>query len=463
MAERFDSQMPPRIPANEVDFHPHSFCDPGGRLFRWEGEIYRGITPRWSPLLRRLLQSGIVSSLVDRGLLIDTKLVPWVLDGYESVLWHRSVQFPSYPNEWCPPMFKQAVVTILDLTIELAGHGLTLQDAHPWNLLIDGTAPVYVDLTSIAALRDESVWPAQDEFNRFCLYPLLLMSHGYDRIARGLLATDEGVLPEYVDKLARASVFGPTVNSLARFLTSTIRSRLRRLMRIHEEKSVRERLCRLRSEIQDLGFPYMDARKDASAPMSSQQSGSLEDPMPSQAKQKAITQVIERLQTRTLLGAGRDHACYALAAARSGMHAVTFSSDISEVATLHRTASKEQLPVLPLVMDIAKPTPSMGIGNHWFIAAAERLQCETVLALDVVQELVSRRHLDFRRTIECVTEFASKWLLIEWDESWRPEAEEPPLEPNSLEHVVVELRKRFREVRVIESHPAPSALLICEK
>ena len=44
-------------------------------------------------------------------------------------------------------------------------------------------------------------WSAYDEFCRFCLYPLLLMSHGEDRIARLLMWEDNGVLKPDVLKL----------------------------------------------------------------------------------------------------------------------------------------------------------------------------------------------------------------------------------------------------------------------
>ncbi len=42
-SETMSRSIQPVIPQDGVDFHPHSFGDPAGRLFRWNGEIYRGI------------------------------------------------------------------------------------------------------------------------------------------------------------------------------------------------------------------------------------------------------------------------------------------------------------------------------------------------------------------------------------------------------------------------------------
>src|SRR5678815_3981698 len=94
----------------------------------------------------------------------------------QMVVRHRMVPFTSYPEEWCPAMLKDAALTLLDLLVELARCGLTLKDAHPWNLLFDRGRPVYVDLVSITPLVDER-WRNEAEFRRFYLHPLLLMAH----------------------------------------------------------------------------------------------------------------------------------------------------------------------------------------------------------------------------------------------------------------------------------------------
>src|SRR4051812_4704844 len=164
------------IPYCEVHFHPHSFADPAGRLFWWNGQLYRGITAEWAGLFRRLFRDDEIQRLVDRGLLQETELTHLTLDGYALVVRHRPIPFTSYPNEWCAAMLKDAAFTIIDLVMELGQRGLTLKDAHPWNVLFDAYKPVYVDLTSIIPIEHNASWPGGGEFCRFCLYPLLLMA-----------------------------------------------------------------------------------------------------------------------------------------------------------------------------------------------------------------------------------------------------------------------------------------------
>src|SRR6185295_16755622 len=83
-----------------------------------------------------------------------------------------------------------AALLVLDLQATLATRGLTLQDAHTWNVLFDGVRPVFVDFGSIAA-QTADVWRAEQEFYEFFIHPLRLMAAGYGRIARRLMHDHE--------------------------------------------------------------------------------------------------------------------------------------------------------------------------------------------------------------------------------------------------------------------------------
>src|SRR5690349_8400138 len=135
--------------AGGLTFHAHSFADDAGRLF-WRGpQLCRGINAEHAPFIAHLFDDSVIDDLVERGLLIESELTDLAVDRYAMIVRHRVVPFVSYPNEWCAAMLKDAALTIIDLVTELSRRGLTLKDAHPWNLLFDFTRPVYVDLTSI--------------------------------------------------------------------------------------------------------------------------------------------------------------------------------------------------------------------------------------------------------------------------------------------------------------------------
>ena len=240
------------IPPGGVEFHPHSFADSHGRLFRWKGELYRGIRVEQADFFSRLFRDGVIQDLIERGLLIETEPTALKLDGYELIVRHKSVPFPSYPNEWCAGMLKDASVCMLDLQIELTRRNLSLKDAHPWNILFDGFKPVFVDLTSIVPLGENSTWPAYDEFCRFCYYPLILMCHGRERVARSLIAEYEGVLRSDLSVLPRRFALSPFA---LRKVIDRVLKPVRLLKKIDAQSSQLDFFERLKRDVERINVP----------------------------------------------------------------------------------------------------------------------------------------------------------------------------------------------------------------
>src|SRR5947209_8392212 len=116
------------IPTEEVKFNPQSFQDPAGRIFTWNGGVYRGISAESAPFLARFVQSDTHAKLVAAGLLIDTEVTDLAIDGFDLVLRHRLLPFVSYPFEWSAAMLKAAALTIINLAIEVHAHGMMLKD-----------------------------------------------------------------------------------------------------------------------------------------------------------------------------------------------------------------------------------------------------------------------------------------------------------------------------------------------
>src|SRR6186997_2035740 len=116
------------LPESEIAYHPLSFLDKAGRLFTWNGKLYRGINPSQEARIDHLFSSGLIPRLVERGLFVATERAPFRTEKYALVVHHQRIPFVSYPDEWCAPMFKDAVLSLLDLLIELARAGHTLDD-----------------------------------------------------------------------------------------------------------------------------------------------------------------------------------------------------------------------------------------------------------------------------------------------------------------------------------------------
>ena len=438
------------IPTEELSFHPHSFADDAGRLFWWNGQLRRGINSEHAPFFERLFRDGVIQSLVERGLLIESELTGQAVDGYAMVVRHRVIPFISYPNEWCAAMLKEAALTIIDLALELAPRGLTLKDAHPWNLLFDASNPVFADLTSIAPQKDESSWPAYDEFCRFCYYPLILMSHGQERLARSLLPEYEGVLRKELLTVMRGSA--PSAFVLSKLLGRGLRS----IQSLFENGSggrhpVLTFLKRVRRDVEKIQLPRYESK---------QRELSDERISPSRfdwtPQQQALGRILDELEPGTVLDLSRGATWTSILSALAGRSVVSITTDPSRATAIYETARDKGLPILPLIIDFIKPTPSVGYPNHYSIAATERLKCDMVIALGLADRIAVENHFSFELIAEGLSSFSKRWLIADFARCEGEAANE------RLDGFINALRKRFSRVRILSSD-AERSVLLCEK
>jgi len=460
-----------QIPYNEIVFHPLSSADPSGRLFWWEGRLYRAINADLASLYRWLFNEGIVQRLVNKGLLIETEVTSLRVDNYKMVLRHRELPFVSYPYEWCAAMLKDAAITVINTEIELAQHGLTLQDAHPWNVLFDGPKPLYVDFGSIVSAQPSALWPAHDEFCRFFVYPLYLMTKGYGRIARWLLHDyDHGVLKSDLIALTRKSSLGLMLRSMAKqCVPRPFRSELRKglalvkSMLLPVTHSRLDFLQQVRREVEGIIIPSLKT----------EWSDYYDDSFPSfspsdewMAKHISVHQVLSDLRPGSVLDIGSNRGWYSQLAALQGSQVVAFDVDESCVTQLYRDTKEKSLPIIPLVMDFRNPSPGYGLCNKLLAPATERLKCDMVIALALVHHLVFKQHLNFDQITDGLSIFTKRRLLVEFiphNDKYVREWWSEKFSWYVLDNFISALRKRFRDVKVLPSYPEPRVLLICEK
>jgi hypothetical protein len=455
-----------RIPYDDVTFHPHSFGDPDGRLFWWQGELYRGIKDERADFFKRLFDHGVIEKLAAQKLLIESEPTGLALDGYAMVIRHRCVPFVSYPQEWCAAMFKDAARAYLDLIAELVPQGLTLRDTHPWNLLFDGCSPVYVDLTSIRSMPPSGQCIVHDKYRRYYLYPLLLMAHGQERIARHLLPDYEGISSEEFSLLMgqpRPTARMALKDRVKRAVPDSYRERLKRGLEsfglLHSRKA-RQRsqldcLLTLRSELESIRLPAVDDdRSEADSILFSQD---LSASVP-----ERLERIIAELQPGSILTIGAARRVSSRLATLAQRRVVAFDKDSTRVTRLYYDGRDKNLPLLPLVMDFIDPTPSRGLQSHLCMAAAQRLQCDMVLPFGLIDRMVERS-LRFDQVVDGLAQFARRYLIVD---SVPLKADERKLKSYSwytAENFINALSKKFRKIRSCSAHARDGGLLVCER
>ncbi len=495
---------------DELVVHTSSGGDWNGTLFFWSGSLYRGIGPQRAPFYAELFRAGLVQRLCERKLLIDSRIVELPIERFPMVVKHRTIPFVSYPVEWSFGMLKQAALLILDLEIELVPHGLSIHDAHPWNVVFDGVEPYFVDLGAIMPLSDDSIWdfsrayplwPAYEQFCQTLLRPLLLMSWGHFRIARGALLDYHGLTEHETWKLApfgveRSVARASRLWSSARGRTTAMATRLgRRLPLLRRRFAERSRgkpgetrglpaaaersrfLASVRERVEAIQLPqlvaggadYIGGRQDRTSYYSDLHGGRVPPLVPNEdwtPKNRAIADLIARTRPSSVLDLGSSTGWYALLAERLGSRVVATDVDEMCVEHLYRAARDRRANLLPLRMDFRSPTPGVGPCNEWLLPATARLRSDLVLALALVHHLVFKQFLTFDQIARTLAQFSHRWAVVEFmlpEDEWVRDLLRPEFAWYTLENFQNSIEKYFAQVEIFPSHPPNRRILLCEK
>ncbi len=466
-----------QIPVEEITLSPS--VDRDYRLFSWNDVPYCAVVQQRTAFTQGLFDQGVIASLVSRGLLIDTQLTDHTLDGYGLVLKHKRVSFPSYPFEWNCLMLQDAALKLLDLEIELDAHNLMLHDGHAYNVRFDGPHPVFIGFCAIVPRARSTSWQAEDEFRRFFLNPLLLMSRGQYHTAhwllrdytQGVTSSDMGALDEYAQSSShRVTDSRQTIKRLTKSVTpAPLRRQLKKSVQQVQHQlapqgsSRLERLTQMRESIAGLTFP--SSVTDWSTYCPDEKFLSFTPSPEWMAKQTATYQVLKDHKPATVLDLGSNRGWYAQLAASLGCTVAAVDVDEPSITQLYRDVRLSEANVLPLLVDFRYPAPPFGIGLAGFAGADKRLAADMVLVLALTHHLVFKQHLSFEQIVDGICFYTRRRALIEFippTDQYVSQWMSDQYDWYSLDNFMQALRARFTRIDVIPSSPEPRLLLLCE-
>jgi len=435
------------IPQTEIEFNAASYADPAGRVFRWKGGLYRGVSREFEPLLRRLLQENVLADLTVAGFLPGAELTNLETAEYPLVLKLRVINFVSYCIEWCPEMLKDAALLILDLECELTRRGFSLIDVQPWNVIFENANPRFVDLGSIQARSAMDSWVPYAQFLRFYVYPLAIMSKGGLQIGRFMMRDHT----PHISLSELQLLIPPGEGSDAPGLgpQSAHSSRLTAIQHLRAQVAAIP-----------LSLPHTDwANYDSDYP-------DLVNQDKWDDKHRSAYLALQQIKPKTVLDIACNRGWFARLAARCGAQVVAFDIDLPSVTKLYHDLRNTDIPILPLIMDFENPTPAEGICYRWVAPATQRFACDMVMAIAIVHHLVFKSQLLFDQIADGLASFNGRSLLVEFIPSddvhvrtWWSER----YAWYTLDNFCAALRRHFSRIQILPSAPKPRVYLLCEK
>jgi SAM-dependent methyltransferase len=484
--------------------------DRQGEPFLSGDRVLRGIYRGHAHDVRKVLSTCERNGLFSFGIVRTRELPsnPYPDLGYEMVLEHDRVPFITYPHEWSASMFQEAAVFHVDLFERLNAHGLTLKDWHPYNILFDGTTPVFVDFTSIIPLEAletqhhltanrpsrgfDRFWDMPSRamyqmytamFEPFFGLPLVMMHRGRHAEARRRLA--ETALNTSWNVISTAEAFAGDPIGLVRYKVSDrmIRMALAEKGPVKPRffKAVRESITSRNAAV--TGSAYSSYYEDKGEAFS-------REPQPEWTnKQRVVNDAIERFTPRSVLDLGSNTGWFSMLAAKHGCKVIAVDVDEASIDRLFGTARRESLPVVPLVANLASPLPAraaltfesepslslIGDSEPVIQSPLKRLRCDMTLALAIVHHLALGQGLSFEQIAQLFDNLSEKFVCVEFVEmNDRMITSEPEFFPAynaardnygwyTRENFVAALRAHFNSVEELPSYPDTRTMLVCSR
>jgi len=468
------------ITESEARFDPASYVDPNSRLFRWNGGIYRAIVKEHDAFYSSALGSQWFGDLQESRKIVETSETDLHLEGYGKIYQHREIPFISYCPEWPAPMLQKAAILTVELSLKLIKHNLTLQDAYPWNILFEGTKPIFIDIGSITPYSDKYLWLPYQQFCNFFLFPLYLYGTGLYTPTRSMLLNFiEGISHEDCDFMLPLS-FRVKHPSILTTLELPIFA-MDLIKRLNIETKITNAppdlkkgdliqaktgfLKGLLKKVKAITFP----RKTTAWSEYVQGEVSYDKENEWSKKQKLVRKILKELNPSSVLDVACNKGWFSALAAKNGASVIAVDTDETSVSEVFQMADREDLNILPLVMNILNPTPSFGWCLKQFPSAMDRIKTDMVFAFALVHHLVFSQWQNFGRITELFDAFTKKWLLIEFV----PKDDEKALILQSrknldfswytLDNFIQALNVRFSKVEVFDSYPEGRKILLCTK
>lgn len=396
-----------------------SFRDPSGFIFNKGGVLYRQINRIYKEQYDHLVNSGLYHALTNSELLIPHEEVDITLslrkDAYR-VLKPEIVGFVSYPYEWCFSQLKAAALTTLQIQQVALQFDMTLKDCSAYNIQFNRGKPQLIDTLSFEKYQEGEPWIGYRQFCQHFLSPLALTCYRDVRLNQLLRANLDGIPLDLTSSLLPLRT---------RFNFSLlVHIHLHSLSQKHYEKKIvnKKKLGKKVSRTSLLGL--IDSLESAIKRLRwSPKSIGWDDYYISNNnyiqeginhKKQLVSEFLDIARPQMVWDLGANTGLFSRIASDKGIQTICFDLDPACVEINYLSAVKNNEPnILPLILDLANPSPGIGWGNNERTSFMERGGADTVMALALIHHLVIANNIPLDRLAAFLKRICNS-LIIEF-------------------------------------------------
>lgn len=397
-----------------------SFRDPAGFVFERDGVLYREVDRSFADTWDAVVDSGLYDVLHDRGLLVEHEVVDPSLGSDRAHVVLRPERLPvvSFPYEWSPGQLRDAALLTLEVQSIALDHGMILRDASAYNVQLRRGRPVFIDTLSFEPWEEGTPWVAYGQFCDHFLAPLALQVKVDHRLRR-LLVGDVGGVP---------------VDLAAELLPGRTKLRPGLLTHLHLHGGSRSKAGEADpdAERKQVSFSrnamigLVRGLRKAVEPLTWDGAGTTwsdydetadhYDDTARAAKEQAVRDAVDTVRPDLVWDLGANTGRFAAIAAETGATAVAWDLDAGAVERAWqrvRDTPPTTGDVVPLVQDLANPSPALGWAHAERPSLADRGPADLVFALALVHHLAIGNNVPLGDVVARLAELGDH-LLVEW-------------------------------------------------
>jgi ribosomal protein L11 methylase PrmA len=398
---------------------PGSFRDPSGFVFWRDGRPYRQIQQRFASEWDAFVGSPLERRLIERGRLLPYETVSLELaegPGAHAVISPEPLEFVSYPFEWTFGELKDAALLTLDAQLDALADGWTLRDASAFNVQFRAVKPVLIDSLSFEPHEDGAPWVAYRQFCEHFLAPLALMARRDVRLA-DLLRTEIDGVP--LDLAARLLPWRTRLN-FGLLSHVHLHARSQRRHAGNEDEGTAARSARvprsrlvalignLRSTVKGLNWTPEGTEWSDYADHTSY------GDVATASKATLVEAFVREVPGTRAWDLGANTGRYSRIAANAGKRVLAFDIDPAAAEQHYRALKREGgTDILPLVQDVANPSPGLGWAVRERRSLLERADADVILALALVHHLAISRNVPLPMVLGLFADLAP-WSIVEF-------------------------------------------------
>ncbi len=447
-----------------------SFRDRDGRIYRQDQRIIRGLSESALESFRELEGTRFYRKYLESGALVTSEELPPdevplpqdIRRQWAGFIEHQRIPVISYPYEWTFGMLRDAALLQLDLLEAAIGEGMTLKDASPYNIQFVDGQPVFIDTASFEALPQGAAWSGYRQFCEMFLFPLMLQAY-------------KGI---HFQPMMRASIDGIDVQTAAHLFGFRDRFRSGVFSHVWLQAKLDRRFGNtqkdVRSELKSAGFhkelilANVRKLKKLVAKLNWQGDGSEWGSYESfhnysesdhQVKESFISDCVSGSKAKLVWDIGCNTGQFSRIAARHADTVLAMDLDHFAVERLYRELRSSDITgILPLVQNVADPSPNWGWRNQERSDLVSRARPDLLLCLALIHHVVISANIPLAEFIDwlagltdrLVIEFVSRndekvQILLRNKEDKYQDYSRESLEANLLRHFEIQRKQDVNE------------------